>query len=333
MAGNIRIGLIGCGGHGLGVLAAALKTVEGAKLTACADVEETAARGAADRLGLDRYHLDYHEMLSSEDLDAAVVAVPHHLLKNASLASIQSGLDVFVEKPMGVSRGEGVEVRDAARAAGVSVMVGFCQRYDEGRRIMKALIEGGAVGDIAVVNAGKGGPPLTGWLADPATGGGELLWVGVHITDQVLWMVGSRPERVSGEIVWHPDTGADQNTAFTIHFESGVIADVLCSQNVGGGFDFIEVLGTAGRVRAEWPSDTVQVHSEALPEYRHPTTIRPRDPLLAKMYRDQMRAWVSSLVEGGTPPIDAEDGVRVLSIIDAVFESARSGGARISLSG
>ena len=325
MVSGMRIGLIGCGGHGLGVLAPAIEAVEGAELTACADVDEAAARGAAERLGLNRHHVDYRDMLLTEDLDAVVVALPHHLLKDASLAAIGRGVNVFVEKPMALSRAEGKKVRDAARSAGVTVMVGYCQRYDEGRRTMKALIERGAVGDIVVVNAGKGCPPLTGWLADPATGGGELLWLGVHITDQVLWMAGSTPERVSGEIVWHPRTGADQSAVFTIRFESGVLANVLCSQNVASGLDFIEVLGSEGRVRAEWPSGVVQVYSEALPEYRHPTTIRPRSPQTANMYRDEMRAWIASLADGRPPPIDAGAGVRVLSIIDAVFESARTG--------
>ena len=321
----MRIGLIGCGGHGLGVLAPALEATEGAELTACADVDEDTVRQAAERLGIGRHHLDYRDMLLSEDLDAVVVALPHHLLRDASLDAIEQGLHVFVEKPMGLNRADGERIRDEARGAGVTVMVGYCQRYDEGRRTMKALIERGAVGDIAVVNAGKGCPPLTGWLADPATGGGELLWLGVHITDQVLWMAGSTPETVSSEIVWNPRTGADQSAVFTIRFESGVLANVLCSQNVVGGLDFIEVLGDAGRVRAEWPSGVVRVYSEALPEYRHPTTIRPRTPLLAKMYEDEMRAWVSSLVDGRPPTIDADAGVRVLSIIDAVFESDRSG--------
>jgi predicted dehydrogenase len=325
LARNVRIGLIGCGGHGLGVLAPAIEAVEGAELTACTDVDEAVARRAEERLGLSRHHTDYRDMLLVEDLDAVVVALPHHLLRDASLAAIGEGLHVFVEKPMALTRADGEQIRDAARSAGVTVMVGYCQRYDEGRRTMKALIERGAVGDIAVVNAAKGCPPLTGWLADPATGGGELLWLGVHITDQVLWMAGSTPERVTGEIVWHPRTGADQSAVFTIRFESGVLANVLCSQNVAGGLDFIEVLGSAGRIRAEWPSGVVWVYSEAVPEYKHPTTIRPRTPQTANMYRDEMRAWGSSMVDSRPPPIDASAGVRVLSIIDAVFESARTG--------
>jgi predicted dehydrogenase len=67
MARNIRIGLIGCGLHGLGNLSAALKTVEGVELTACADVDEAATGRAMQEFGYSRAYLDYRQMLSKED--------------------------------------------------------------------------------------------------------------------------------------------------------------------------------------------------------------------------------------------------------------------------
>ena len=325
MTGNLRIGLIGCGGHGLGRLSPALTKVEGVELAACADPDEVAAYRGVEQYGYGRPYLDHHDMLSREELDAVVVATPHHLLKDAAIASIQSGRPVFVEKPMATSLAEGEEVRDAADRAGVPVTVGYCQRFAEGRRTMKSLLERGAVGEVAGVCAGKGSAPLQGWLADPKKGGGQLLYLGVHVTDQVLWMVDSEAERVYAEVSWHPDTGADQNSAFTIRFKNGVIADVLCSQNVAGSMDFIEVIGSAGRVRAEWASNVVYVYSEALVEYRHPTTIRPNTDLSAQMYEDELKAWVASLVQGTDPPVTVDDGLRVLEIIDAVFTSGRTG--------
>ena len=91
MTDEVKVGLIGCGRHGLGVLAPALKAVEGAKLVACADGDEVAAQRGQERLRLDRVHVDYQAMLDGEDLDAVIVAVPHHLLKDISVAVAESG--------------------------------------------------------------------------------------------------------------------------------------------------------------------------------------------------------------------------------------------------
>jgi predicted dehydrogenase len=137
-------------------------------------------------------------------------------------------------------------------------------------------------------------------------------------------MVGDEPERVYSEVRWHPETGSEWSSASTIRFRNGVVASFLCSQGIGGGYDYIEVMGDAGRIRADWPSDIVQVYSEALEQYRHPTTLQPRRSLVAEMYQDEMRAWTASLAEKRAPPISVDDGVRVLEIIDAIFESGKT---------
>ena len=321
----IRIGLIGCGGQGRGRVSTPLMRIDGVTPAACADIDEVNARRAMNDCGFERMYLDYDRMLEEEALDAVVVATPHHVLKDAVLAAIARGLPVYVEKPMAMNAAEASEIVEAARTAGVPVMVGYCQRYAEGRRLMKDLIERGAVGQVVQVNAVKGAGQQRGWLADPKTGGGPLRYIGVHITDQVLWMLGERPKRVYAEIDWREDTGAEQSAAFTMRFPSGVLADVLCSQNVGQSWDFIEIAGPDGRVRAEWPSNTVWVQSKNIPEYRHPTVIQPRTSGAA-MFDDQMRAWVESLRDGSPPPITAEDAMSVLEVIDAVFESDRRKG-------
>ena len=328
MANKARIGIIGCGDHQRRALMPQLASVDEAELVACADIDEVAAATASKEFGFERPYLDYHDMLSGEELDGVMITTPHYLLKTAAIDAIESGRNVFIEKPMGVSVQEAREIREAAHRAGVSVMVGYCLRYAEGRRTMKSLIDSGAIGDVTTINAGKGTSPLGGWLADVDKGGGVLLWLGVHITDQVLWMAGSEAQRVYGEVYRHTADGVDQNSVFSIRFSNEVTANVTCSQNVGGGvgFDYIEVMGTAGRIKSEWPSNVINVVSETVEEYRHPTLIVPPEPraYVEKMYRDELQAWVQSVNQRTDPPITVDDGVNVLEVISAVFESGRS---------
>ena len=338
MENTVRIGLIGCGYHGRRGLSNALTKVKEAELIACADVDEAATRKAVEDYGYAHPYKDYREMLSRESLDAVVVALPHHLLKDAAIASIQSGRHVFLEKPMGVNRREGEEIQDAVARSSVSLMVGYCVRFAESTRMMKELIDKGAIGEITVVSAGKiGGPVQLGvqeeiwgeWMTDPKRGGRHLLSHGVHITDHVLWMVGANPERVSAEVRWDSATGVDMSSVYTISFDNGVIASIIASQNVGRLWEshsqFIEVMGTEGRIKTDWPTNSVSVYSETMPEYRHTAVMRPKKLLNEEMYQDQMQAWVTSIVEKKQPPITADDGVKVLEVIDAVFESERTG--------
>lgn len=325
MADKMRIGLIGCGDHAWANLSPALSNVDNAEFVACSDVDEVAVHRMSQEFGFQRPYLDYNDMLANEELDGVMVVAPHHALKDAVIAAVEAGSNVFVEKPMATSMAEGIEIREAARKAGVNVMVGFCTRYAEGRQTMKSLLDRGIVGDIVHINAAKAGAPLHSWRADPSKGGGQLFWLGSHITDQILWMVGDEAERVYGEVFWHPETGADQNTAYTIRFKNGVIANVICSQNVGGGVDFIEAFGSAGRIRAEWPSNFVYAYSEVLPEYSNPIVIQPKRLSNPEMYQAELKLWIDSLAEKTDPPMTVDDGINMLQIIDAVFESGRTG--------
>ena len=112
---------------------------------------------------------------------------------------------------------------------------------------------------------------------------------------------------------------------FTIVFEGGLTASVTVSASLSRPFDFVEVFGTRGRIRSEWPSEILDVQSDVVAEYETQTRITPMLPDYNQMYRLQMRDWVDSLAAGREPPIPVQAAVDVLSVIDAVYESARSG--------
>ena len=324
MSDGVRIGLIGCGDHGRRNLSRALAAVGDAELVCCADVDQAAAEQAAAEYGYSHQYADYSEMLSREELDGVVVALPHYRLAGAAIAAAEAGFNVFVEKPVGVNKAEAVELREAAARSGVKVMVGYIVRFDPARRALKSLIEQGAFGEVAQVSAIKGCGVLTGWQSEPSKGGGPLLWVGVHMTDQVLWMVDSAPKRVYGEVRRHPEDSAELTAVYTIGFDNGVVASLSCAQALKSPVDSIEVFGSKGRARAEWPSGTLHVESEVVPEYRQPTTIRPEMPSLIPQFQDEINTWVRSVSEGSDPPIGIDAGIDVLAVIDAVTESGNT---------
>ena len=321
----MRLGLVGCGHHGRTRLSAAMSAIEGVDLIACADVDRSAADWTAGQWGYAAAYSDYRRMLDEEDLDAVMVSLPHHLLADASVAAIESGASLFVEKPAGVNAEDAVRIRAAAEAAGTGVMVGYCMRYNPGRVRAREMVRDGVLGRPVQVLACKSATPLEHWNSRMEFGGGQLRWHGVHIVDQVLWMTGARPVRVHAETLWHPETGADRDTAFTILFEGGLTASVAVSASLSQPFDFVEVFGTGGRVRTEWPSEILDVQSDSVAEYGTQTRITPLLPDYNDMYRLQMRDWTDSLRAGRQPPIPVQAAVDVLSVIDAVYESAGSG--------
>ena len=340
MSERVRFGLIGCGAQGR-YLSEALSLTGKAELVACADVNPEAAESAVRQCGYGEVYTEAKEMLSKADLDAAVVATTHDQLQPCGMAVVEAGKHLFIEKPMALNAADGRELVRASRESGVKVMVGYTLPFLAERVRMKELLDAGAVGEMAHVFAGQMLGKMGGWLAQPEHGGGPLLYIGTHVIYQVLDVVERKAERVFAEVT-RTETGVDRECLFTVRFEGGIVAQIATSQRLGGRYGWIDVLGTAGRVRSEWEREGLFVQSTAIEAYREPTTIRvPEDtigPRVAlgdkvsltgfryiRAWADEFVEFISAIREDRDPCVSGEDGVRVLEITDAVFESGRTG--------
>ena len=145
MSRTLRVGLIGCGRQTRINLAPAFARIPSARLVACADAEEGAARQAAEEFEIEEIYTDAAEMIEDADVDAVIVAVPHRHLRAVALSAIDAGKHLFVEKPAGLNAAEGAEVAEAAQKRGVLATVGYCMRYSLSRLFMKALLDRGVV--------------------------------------------------------------------------------------------------------------------------------------------------------------------------------------------
>ena len=206
---------------------------------------------------------------------------------------------------------------------------------------MKQLLKQGIVGEIAHVTAGQLIGRMGGWLAEPKHGGGPLLYIGAHVIYKVLDVVKQKATRVFAEVQF-TESGVDAECLFTVRFDGGVVAQIVTSQRLGVRYGWIDVLGSAGRVRSEWESNSLAVHSQAIDAYKEPTIIEvsedatgPRVALgtMASVSGFKyVRAWaaefmdfIAAIKEDREPSVTGEDGVRVLEITDAVMESGKTG--------
>ena len=342
MTDKLRFALVGCGSQGR-YLSEALALTGQAELVACCDVNAEAARETARRWGYAQPYTDTERMLAEADPDAVIVAVIHDQLQPCGLAVVDAGKHLFIEKPMALSAAHGRALVERARSAGVRVMVGYTLPFLPTRVRLRQLIDRGVVGELVHVTAGQFIGPLDGWLAQPGHGGGPLLYIGTHVIYQVLDLVPQRAERVFAEVDW-AGTGVDGACLFSVRFEGGLVAQIGTSQKIGGRYGWLDVLGSAGRLRSEWERGEIFVQSTVVDAYRDPTTILvPEEATGPAVEHGQMasptgfryvRAWaaefaefIAAIREDRDPAVTGEDAVRVLQITDAVFQSGRTGQA------
>jgi predicted dehydrogenase len=149
---RVRVALIGNGIQGSGD--ARQSIAAGAELVAVADVYEGRLTKAKEVWG-DRIFTtrDYREVLARRDVDAVIVAVPDHWHKQMSIDAMNAGKDVYCEKPMVQLVEDGHDVVDAQKRTGRILQVGSQRVSSIVYQKAKELIEGGAIGELNLVEA------------------------------------------------------------------------------------------------------------------------------------------------------------------------------------
>jgi predicted dehydrogenase len=325
----LRVGLVGCGFHG-SALAQAIVRTDLLRLVACADPDEAAAGRAAALAPEVSTHNSVEALLAESDLDAVVVATPHHLLAPVALAALSAGKHVLAEKPMALSEPEAVQIEIAAANAGVCYMAGYSFRFSMASYV-RDLLAAGVAGEIQAITGSIGmGPMNHGWVALPETGGGPLFYVGCHLIDLILWFLADEPVGLYADVRRRADTGTDETSAIQIRFANGAIAQCLVTQAASTFSYELEIHGRTGKIALRgrnFLQFEIEVSSNTVQAYREPTTIHPgvRRDNISMMLVPELEEFARSIQERRPPAITASDGRRVLQVLDAVVESGRSG--------
>ena len=173
---RLGVGLIGCGLIGQ-KRAKALPM--GDKLLTCADVSLDRAEALAKAFGA-KALTDWRAVTENPAIDVVMVATPHHMLAEITLAAVNAGKHVLVEKPAARFASELEPVLAARDNKDVQVHVGFNHRYHRALHKANELVASGALGPLMFIRGRYGHGGRVGlreeWRADPAiSGGGELI--------------------------------------------------------------------------------------------------------------------------------------------------------------
>jgi predicted dehydrogenase len=148
----IRLGLIGCSGQGVGDLRDCLKAPNTRAVALC-DLDPAQLAKAAQRIGGNvETTADFRRILDRKDIDAVIIATPDHWHAIPALQALQSGKDLYLEKPIGHTIHEGQLLVKAAQSSKQVVSVGLQQRT--GTLFLKAreIIQTGQLGKISHVH-------------------------------------------------------------------------------------------------------------------------------------------------------------------------------------
>lgn len=278
-----------------------------------------------------RVHRTASDLARDPEVDVVYVATEVGRHCDDTLAAIAAGRDVLVEKPMARCAAEAQRMVDAAAAAGVNLGVCYYKRLNARHRAIRALIADGALGQIAAASADYSGRvPGTRevWRRDPAqSGGGPFIDGGSHVIDLLRYLLADAVAEVTAITGTRVDGGPVEDTAAAIlRFRTGVIATINAHWSVTDSSDrrtnALRIAGTNGTVET-WP--LYEKRSRGTTLLATADGERELDVPEQSTHVALLEAIAAARGEGRAFPITGEDGVAVARVVDAFYESARSG--------
>ncbi|MBD0378952.1 Gfo/Idh/MocA family protein [Paenibacillus sedimenti] len=351
-----RIGIIGCGGIANGKHMPSLKKLANVQMAAFCDIVAERATKAADEYGDEdaKVYADYRELLQDPTLDIVHVCTPNDSHAVIAIAALEAGKHVMCEKPMAKTAADAKRMVEAAKRSGKKLTVGYNNRYRADSWHLKELCEQGELGDIYFAKAHairrRAVPTWGVFLDEEKQGGGPLIDIGTHALDLTLWMMNNyKPKVVLGTAYhelskrenaanawgpWDPGKFTVEDSAFgmivmengaTIILESSWALNTLevdeakCSlSGTEGGADMKGGLRINGEKNSRLFTTDVELKAGGVAFYDGASVSAPDV---------EMRLWIKAIEEDTEPVVTPEQAYVVSYILEAIYESARTGKA------
>lgn len=345
---KVKIALVGAGNIANTHLGSYEK-VPGAEVYAICDINEERLNETADKFGITRRYTDEDAMLAElPELDAVDVCVWNCSHASCSIKALNAGKHVLCEKPMAYSAQEAEEMLEAAKKNNKLLMIGFVLRFSDDARIAMDFIQKGYLGDVYYSKAQyvrRHGNP-GGWFADKArSGGGPIIDLGVHVIDLTRYLMGS-PKPVSvyaaasdrmgnrpylkNKEGWKPKGASDADICTVedfatalIRYDNGAVTYLETSYDLNGeDIAKRQLFGTKGGMDL---SNGVKIYGECNDFLADIQVKTENYKDSCDMFVAEMAHFVDCIANGTACRARAEDGIVVMKILDAIYESARTG--------
>lgn len=327
----ITVGAIGTGARGLH-LANHLDDQPGTDVIAVADVDAAARNRAIDELDIDpsKAFEDYRALLDLPDIDAVTISTPHTFHYEQLCAAFDAGVHVLCEKPLTTNRADARDIVQRSRARDEVLMLGYQRHLHPAFLSARTYLREHDV-EPRSITAEITQPWLQSfgetWRANPdLSSGGHLYDVGTHVIDAILFTTGLTPTSVSASMSFNDvDERVDTEYAISIEFENGAIASVSGTGTAPAVYERLDIWGSNG-VSVDgtgWVDRTVTA-TEGDGTRR---TIHAPEDGESNLLPKKAATFIELIREGTATPIPAtaQDGLETTCIVEAAYESARTG--------
>ena len=344
MSSPVRTALVGCGSLGRLVHLPILSSLPGTRLVAVADPDARALAAVEQLAPTAARFADRRELLTRDDVDAVVVALPTALHASAGIDVLAAGKHLYLEKPIAATLPDARRLVDCWRVSARVGVMGFNYRFHPLYRRLKSMVGDGAIGSLVAMRTVFAAPTdeLPAWKARRDTGGGALLDLGIHHIDLVRFLLGREVRSVGAQI--HDIRSESDRVTLDLELDGGIVVQSFFAFGAVEE-DRVEVYGDAGKL-------TIDRHHSLTVE-RRPTRVgssrgqrlglgyrgprfrdllgspvlspRLRAPTAEPSFRASLAHFIGAVNRANDAIPDLDDGLRALEVVAAAMDAAAQG--------
>jgi predicted dehydrogenase len=330
----LRVAIMGLGSYGTRV-ADAMKDCKRAKLTGVISGTPSKIKDWQKKYNIPEKNCYNYEnfdaIKNNPDIDAVYIITPNALHKDQAIRVAKAGKHVICEKPMALNAAEGEQMVAAAKKANVKLLVGYRMHFEANTLEIIRMRNEGQFGKVLFFQGLSGfriGDPGQWRLNKDLAGGGAMMDIGIYSVNGARYMIGEEPIWVTAqETKTDPvkfKEGVDETITFQLGFPGGAVASCLSTYAMSyldrffldGDKGYAELQPATGYGPIKGKTNKGELTNAHI---THQTV--------------QMDEMAAIILENKKPvvPVDGEEGLRDLKIIDAIYEAVKQG-RKINLS-
>lgn len=319
---EIKWGIIGCGDVTEIKSGPAFNKVKNSSLIAVMRRNGEKAKDYANRHQVPKWYDDAVKLINDKDVNAIYIATPPSSHESYTLAALQAGKPVYVEKPMTVNFSSAIKMAHAAKEANIKLCVAHYRRAQPYFKTIKQLIDDKIIGEVRFANLNfyqkllsKEELELPGnkWRVDAGVSGGGLFHdLAPHQLDLMYYFFGNVEQAKGIAVNQSRIYNADDFVTGNILFKNGMVFNGLWCFNVHkeNEKDVCEIVGSEGIISFSIFNEqkifltknlTTEIISFIPPQH-------VQQPMIEKV--------VDYFLDEGLNPCSAEDGVEVMRLMD-----------------
>jgi predicted dehydrogenase len=324
----LRVAIMGLGSYGTRV-AEAMRACQKAKLVGVISGTPSKISAWQQKYNIPEKNCynyeNFDNIKNNTDIDAVYVITPNALHHDEVIRVAKAGKHVICEKPMSINAKQGQEMVDACKKENVKLLVGYRMHFEPKTLEVIRMRTDGEFGKIMFFQGLSGftiGNPNQWRLNKKLSGGGAMMDIGIYSVNGSRYMTGEEPIWVTAqETKTDPEKfkeGVDETIQFQFGFPGGAVASCLSTYNMNyldrffltGQKGFAELNPATGygpiqgRTNKGELTQPVVTHQTVQMEEMSDIILRDKKPVV---------------------PVDGEEAVRDLKIIDAIYEAVRTG--------